>query len=84
MLDEPTAGMSPTDRKSTIDLIARLRAERNVTVVLTEHDMDVVFGLASRLMVLNYGETIALGTLEQVRANPMVRQVYLGQEMYSA
>ena len=59
-------------------------AERGITVVLTEHDMDVIFGLADRLMVLNYGEIIATGTVDEVRANPMVREVYLGKEMVGA
>ncbi|TPQ50014.1 ABC transporter ATP-binding protein [Prosthecomicrobium hirschii] len=84
MLDEPTAGMSPTDRIATADLIARLRAETGLTVVMTEHDMDVIFGLADRILVMNYGEIIAVGSIEEVRANPLVREVYLGQEIYHA
>ena len=84
MLDEPTAGMSPTDRMATVDLIRRIKAERSVTVVMTEHDMDVIFGLADRLMVMNYGEIIAIGSPEQVRHDKRVRDVYLGHEMYHA
>ena len=84
MLDEPTAGMAQSDRMGIVDLINRIRAERGITVVLTEHDMDVIFGLADRLMVLNYGEIIATGTVEEVRTNPMVREVYLGKEMVGA
>jgi branched-chain amino acid transport system ATP-binding protein len=79
MLDEPTAGMSPTDRKGTTELIRRIKAERGVTVILTEHDMDVIFGLADRLMVMNYGEMIALGQPADVRADRIVREVYLGK-----
>ena len=81
MMDEPTAGMSPADRQRTIALINRLRAERAITVVIIEHDMDVVFGLADRVMVLSYGEIIALGTVDEVKANTAVREVYLGKEM---
>lgn len=80
MLDEPTAGMSPTDRAQSVELIAKVRAAHGVTVMLTEHDMDVVFGLANRIMVLNYGEIIAVGTPAEIRTNPAVREVYLGEE----
>lgn len=80
MLDEPTAGMSPTDRGAAVDLIRSLKESRRMTLVLTEHDMGVVFGLASRLMVLNYGEVVASGDPEEVRASPTVREVYLGHE----
>ena len=84
MLDEPTAGMSHSDRLGIVELIQRLRRDRGVTVVMTEHDMDVIFGLADRIMVLNYGEVIATGTPDEVRANPLVREVYLGKEMVDA
>jgi len=81
MMDEPTAGMSPSDRHRTVELVNRLRRERGITLVIIEHDMDVVFGLADRVMVLNYGETIALGSVAEVKANEAVREVYLGKEM---
>lgn len=84
MLDEPTAGMSPMDRSATIELIRDLRARKNMTVVMTEHDMDVIFGLATRILVMHHGETIAVGTIEEVSNNPVVREVYLGEEMYGA
>jgi len=84
MLDEPTAGMSPSDRIATTELILRLRDQNDMTVVMTEHDMDVIFGLATRILVMNQGETIAIGTIDEVRSNPMVRDVYLGKEMYGA
>jgi len=80
MMDEPTAGMSPSDRKQTLALLKRLRAERGLTIVIVEHDMDLVFGLADRVMVLNYGQVVALGTVDEVRSNQMVREVYLGKE----
>jgi len=82
LLDEPTAGMSLGDRAATVGLIARIRRERGVTVILTEHDMDVIANLAERVLVLNYGETLAMGTMETVRADPAVRRAYLGEEIY--
>jgi branched-chain amino acid transport system ATP-binding protein len=84
MLDEPTAGMSPSDRHETVRLLARLKDEQGVTIMMTEHDMDVVFGLADTVMVLNYGEVISRGAPEAVRADPTVREVYLGREVGNA
>jgi branched-chain amino acid transport system ATP-binding protein len=84
MLDEPTAGMSPSDRRLTVELIMRIREMRGLTVMLTEHDMDVVFGLADQIMVLNYGQVIAIGAGKDIRDNPAVREVYLGQEAHDA
>ncbi|VTU19151.1 ABC transporter ATP-binding protein [Variovorax sp. RA8] len=84
MLDEPTAGMSPSDRADIAQLVARTQKERGITVVMTEHDMDVVFGLAHRIMVMNYGEVVSTGTARQVRSDPKVREVYLGKEMFGA
>ncbi|WP_342363709.1 ABC transporter ATP-binding protein [Terrarubrum flagellatum] len=79
MLDEPTAGMSPSDRKVMTQLLAKLKSETGVTIVMTEHDMDIIFELADRLMVLNYGEVIAVGDPIPVREDPTVRRVYLGR-----
>lgn len=79
MLDEPMAGMSPSDRKGVTKLLMRLKAETGITIVMTEHDMDIIFEMADRLMVLNYGEVIAVGDPEAVRDDPVVRKVYLGQ-----
>jgi branched-chain amino acid transport system ATP-binding protein len=84
MLDEPTAGMSPPERHRTVELIKRIRSEQKITVMLTEHDMDVVFGLADRILVLNYGEVIVIGQPEDVRKNPTVAEIYLGKEMIGA
>ncbi|MFA7580614.1 ABC transporter ATP-binding protein [Castellaniella sp.] len=84
MLDEPTAGMSPSDRVETSELLGRLRASTGVTIVMTEHDMDVIYGLAHRILVMNQGEVIAIGDIDEIRANATVRDVYLGKEMYSA
>lgn len=78
MLDEPTAGMSAADRKSTSALLRELKSE-GMTIVMTEHDMDVIFDLADRLMVLNYGAIVSLGDPATVREDDMVKQVYLGK-----
>jgi branched-chain amino acid transport system ATP-binding protein len=80
MLDEPTAGMSPADRRGATELIAAIRERHNMTIVLTEHDMGVVFGLASRVAVLHQGAVVATGTPAEVRDDPMVREIYLGSE----
>lgn len=84
MLDEPTAGMSPAERRQTVELLRRIRATSRLTLMLTEHDMDVVFGLADRILVLNYGEIIAVGDPATVRADPTVSEIYLGHEMSDA
>ena len=84
MLDEPTAGMAPADRMQIVDLILQIRRDKGVAVIMTEHDMDVIFSIADQVMVLNYGEVIAAGTVEEVKASPAVREVYLGKDMYHA
>ncbi|MBX3529442.1 MAG: ABC transporter ATP-binding protein [Rhizobiaceae bacterium] len=84
MLDEPTAGMSPADRQRSVELIAGLMKGGGLSLLLTEHDMQVVFGLATRITVLNYGEIIATGSPEEVRSNPRVREVYLGHDVSAA
>ena len=76
LLDEPTAGMSRTETASAIELIRQVTEGR--TLVMVEHDMGVVFGLAHRISVLVYGEVIATGTPEEIRANPKVQEAYLG------
>ena len=78
LMDEPTAGMAPAERVALIELVAERAAEDKVGVLFTEHDMDVVFGYAERVMVMDRGRLIAEGTPEAVRANPEVRAVYLG------
>lgn len=77
LMDEPTAGMSPEETGVMMDLITALAAER--TVVLVEHKMKLVMGICQRLVVLHQGELLAQGTPAEVRANPEVRRVYLGQ-----
>ncbi|MEO9516049.1 MAG: ABC transporter ATP-binding protein [Paracoccaceae bacterium] len=76
MLDEPTAGMSHSETDYIVDLIKRVT--ENKTLIMVEHDMGVVFGLADRISVLVYGEIIATGSPEEVRANPKVQEAYLG------
>ena len=76
-MDEPTAGMSPEETKVMLDLITQLAAER--TVILVEHKMKLVMGICQRLIVLHHGELLAQGSPEDIRANPEVRRVYLGQ-----
>jgi branched-chain amino acid transport system ATP-binding protein len=79
LLDEPTAGMSPQETTEAIKLIDTIAIERNLTLLFTEHDMGVVFGIADRISVLHLGEIIASGTPEEVRNDPEVRRVYLGE-----
>lgn len=80
-LDEPTAGMNPVERTRILQNIRDLSAEGEVTFVIVEHDMDVVFSLSERVIVLHRGHIIGDGTPEQVKANPQVREVYLGEEV---
>jgi branched-chain amino acid transport system ATP-binding protein len=78
LLDEPTAGMSRAETERTVALIRRLTEGR--TLLIVEHDMSVVFGLADRISVLVYGQIIASGTPEEIRGNPKVKEAYLGEE----
>jgi branched-chain amino acid transport system ATP-binding protein len=79
LLDEPTAGMSAQETRESIRLIERIARERGLTLLFTEHDMEVVFAIAHRITVLHQGEVIADGTPEEVRRHPQVRRVYLGE-----
>lgn len=78
LMDEPTAGMAPAERRSLMELLGGIVGDQNIGVLFTEHDMDVVFNHADRILVLNRGELIAQGTPQQVRADDRVREVYLG------
>ncbi|MDQ4078322.1 MAG: ABC transporter ATP-binding protein [Chloroflexota bacterium] len=76
LLDEPTAGMSPAETAAMTRMIAQLPQE--ITVLIIEHDMDVVFNLADHIIVLHHGEVIANGTPQEVKGDPRVQDVYLG------
>jgi branched-chain amino acid transport system ATP-binding protein len=78
LMDEPTAGMAQSERRALMQLTADLVRQRQTSVLFTEHDMDVVFEHAHRVLVLNRGRLLAEGSVEEIRANPEVRAVYLG------
>ena len=80
LLDEPTAGMSPFETGRMVELIRGLAADRGLTVVLSEHDMDTVFKISDRVTVMHQGRVIADGPSAEVRANDEVMAVYLGSE----
>ena len=79
LLDEPTAGMAPAERGALMALAERIARGRGLTVLFTEHDMDVVFSVADRIMVLHQGRVIADGPPAAVRADAQVQRVYLGE-----
>jgi branched-chain amino acid transport system ATP-binding protein len=79
LMDEPTAGMAPRERVELMRLTAAIAREKSIGVLFTEHDMDVVFEHADRILVLNRGTLIAEGSPEEVRRNPEVRAIYLGE-----
>jgi branched-chain amino acid transport system ATP-binding protein len=78
LMDEPTAGMAPTERIALMALAQEIVRQRNIAVLFTEHDMDVVFARADRIIVLNRGRLIAAGKPEAVRGDKAVQDVYLG------
>jgi branched-chain amino acid transport system ATP-binding protein len=79
LMDEPTAGMAPRERIELMRLTAQIAKSKSIGVLFTEHDMDVVFEHADRILVLNRGTLIAEGSPEQVRRDPQVRAIYLGE-----
>jgi branched-chain amino acid transport system ATP-binding protein len=80
ILDEPAAGLSAAETRDLIDLLRAIIGKR--TLILVEHDMDVVYALSDRITVLDYGRVLAEGTPEEVNADPEVRRVYLGEAAY--
>jgi branched-chain amino acid transport system ATP-binding protein len=78
ILDEPTAGMSPEETNSTMTLIKRLAESHGITILFCEHDMDIVFTVAQRIMVMYQGSTLVQGKPEEVRGNNQVQEAYLG------
>ncbi len=77
-MDEPTQGLSPEDTSATVEVIRQIARERALTILLVEHDMDVVFNLADRISVLHFGQLIAEGSPREIRANQDVQKAYLG------
>jgi branched-chain amino acid transport system ATP-binding protein len=80
-LDEPTAGMNPVERVKILENIRRLSREQQSTFVIVEHDMDIVFSLSDRIIVLHRGQILADGNPAEIRQNEDVRKVYLGEEL---
>jgi branched-chain amino acid transport system ATP-binding protein len=80
-LDEPTAGMNPVERVKVLENIRRLSHEKQSTFVIVEHDMDIVFSLSDRIVVLHRGQVLADGKPEEIKENEDVRKVYLGEEI---
>lgn len=78
ILDEPTAGMAPAETRKTMELIRRITTERGITLLFSEHDMDVVFDTADRITVMYQGGVLVEGTPEEIRGNVKVQEVYLG------
>ena len=79
LMDEPTAGMSPSERHALMGLVQFLAKERNVAVMFTEHSMDMVFSFATRILVMAQGRILVEGTPQEVQNNPLAQSVYLGR-----
>ncbi len=80
LLDEPTAGMARADTNNTIDLLKHIKASRDITMVIIEHDMNVVFSLAERITVLAQGTPLVEDTPDNIKGHPKVREAYLGEQ----
>ena len=80
LMDEPAAGLNPSEKKAAATLIRRLRDERGISVLLVEHDMPLVMGVCDRILVVNQGRFVALGTPAEVKADAAVIDAYLGEE----
>lgn len=80
LLDEPAAGMNPTETAELLQIIHLIRTRFNISVLLIEHDMSLVMKICEKIQVIDYGETIAFGTPEEIANNPRVIEAYLGKE----
>lgn len=80
LLDEPAAGMNPNETNELVELIHRLQSELKLTILLIEHDMNLVMSVSERIFVLDYGVLIAQGSGSEIRKNPKVIEAYLGEE----
>lgn len=79
LLDEPAAGLNPSETTQLMDIIKKIKTELNKSIFLIEHDMKLVMGISDRIVVLDYGEKIAEGSPEEIRNNPAVIKAYLGK-----
>jgi branched-chain amino acid transport system ATP-binding protein len=79
LLDEPAAGMNPDESQELMEFIAKIRNDFDLTIILIEHHMEVVMGICERILVLNFGKTIAEGTPEEIQSSPEVISSYLGE-----
>jgi branched-chain amino acid transport system ATP-binding protein len=84
LLDEPAAGMNPSETAELMRTIHDVRDKFDVSIILIEHDMSLVMGICERILVLNYGLIIAQGTPDEIRKNPLVIEAYLGQQRKEA
>jgi branched-chain amino acid transport system ATP-binding protein len=84
LLDEPVAGMNAAERAEIAELVARVHAERELTLLLVEHDMGMVMSVAQRILVLDFGEPIAIGTPNEIQRDERVIRAYLGDDLEAA